>query len=272
MSKISFSDWLRRRRRRYHGPYPALHWKPFLVVAAALVVLTMLVYDAPVGSGLARVSPLAQWFGRQVTDIGKSDWSLGASAFVFIASLAALRSLTGRRMIAHGWFINHIASYIFLTVALSGLSSNLLKRAIGRARPEHFDTLGIFHFVPFAGHSDFESLPSGHATTIGAICMALALLLPRYRLLLGIAAAWLAMTRVMVGAHYPSDVLAGLLFGAWFSLMLAIVYARHGLVFRIGPDGLPIIRQSIVFKGKDLLPAPPQLFSTQKNVLTHWQK
>ena len=51
------------------------------------------------------------------------------------------------------------------------------------------------------------------------------------------------MTRVMVGAHYPSDVIAGLAFGAWFSLLTAIVFARCGLLFKLAPDGWPLSKR-----------------------------
>jgi undecaprenyl-diphosphatase len=46
----------------------------------------------------------------------------------------------------------------------------------------------------------------------------------------------------MVGAHYPSDVMAGLALGGWFSFMIAIVYSRYGLLFRIDAAGWPTPR------------------------------
>ncbi len=92
-------------------------------------------------------------------------------------------------------------------------------RSAGPGR-NHFDDYGIFSFSPFSGHSSFESFPSGHATTIGAFFAAFSLLFPRYRIVFLACALWLGMTRVMVGAHYPSDVIAGLALGGWFSLMI----------------------------------------------------
>jgi undecaprenyl-diphosphatase len=52
----------------------------------------------------------------------------------------------------------------------------------------------------------------------------------------------------MVSAHYPSDVVAGLALGAWFSFMTAIVYSRYGLLFKTDENGWPIPRLPILRK------------------------
>jgi membrane-associated phospholipid phosphatase len=112
--------------------------------------------------------------------------------------------------------VSHMAAYIFIAIAASGLAANLIKRIIGRARPSLYEDWTSHGFHPFSG-ARFESFPSGHATTVGALLMALALLAPRFRLMFLVMALWIGFSRVIVAAHYPSDVIAGLTFGAWFS-------------------------------------------------------
>ncbi|WJH41625.1 phosphatase PAP2 family protein [Aliirhizobium terrae] len=75
--------------------------------------------------------------------------------------------------------------------------------------------------------------------------MAMALIAPPYRLVFLSMALWLGFSRVIVGAHYPSDVIAGLALGAWFSLAMAIVFARHKILFQQNPDGLPVLRHPL---------------------------
>lgn len=67
--------------------------------------------------------------------------------------------------------------------------------------------------VLVARTSDF-SFPSDHAVMAGAVAAGVWLASRRLGLLTGAAAVLLAFARVYVGAHYPGDVLAGLLFGA----------------------------------------------------------
>ncbi len=133
--------------------------------------------------------------------------------------------------------------FIFTAVAFAGLISLGLKLLIGRARPVgtlpqdgQWNTLSIFDV---AGHASF---PSGHSTAIGAFCMAMALLFPRLRVWLLFLALWVGSTRVIVGAHFPSDVVAGLSFGSLFAWTHARNFARRRLLFRFEKDGTLVQR------------------------------
>lgn len=216
-----------------------------MLVAANLVVLAYLVFDAPLGGAAGQISPIARQVGLIMTDFGKSGWIIVGALLLFFQCLAAFRVLQPARKRLHALFLSHVALYLFASVALSGLSANLAKRLIGRARPLNFDEWGAHGFVPFNNDAGFQSFPSGHSTTVGAVFMVLSLLWPRHRLAFALLAIWMAMTRVMVGAHYPSDVIAGLGFGAWMSLIIAIGFSRYGLVFQLSDAGWPVLRQPL---------------------------
>ena len=107
---------------------------------------------------------------------------------------------------------------------------NTVKQLLNRVRPT---------FSPIAAHLG-PSFPSGHAATAAALYAAVALVLARRRsprtraLLAGIAVALavaVASSRVLLGVHWLSDVIAGLAFGwAWFSIC-AIAFGGRFLNF-----------------------------------------
>ena len=129
----------------------------------------------------------------------------------------------------------HIQNYVLLTL-LGGLAAHALGRARPlrtamlvavsglvayaavrlcwglweRPRPE--EVLGI---APANGHEwkGFPSFPSGHVAVTTAIVAAFAALVPALRAPLWIYAAVIAVSRISYGAHFPSDVLSGLVLG-----------------------------------------------------------
>ena len=211
-----------------HRPVPVV--LPLLVVAG-LAVAAYLLLDARAASLYDHWPGWVRAPARLLTDLGKSWWIISGSVIIIIggALLHRLSGKEGLRRIAIRAV--HMANYVLISVAISGLIANIVKRAIGRPRPELFGDHGLLSFNPFAHDSAYESFPSGHATTDGAFWTALALLYPPLRWPFLFFGLYLAFTRVFVGAHYPSDVTVGFCWGMWFAFLVAILFARHGLIF-----------------------------------------
>ncbi len=91
--------------------------------------------------------------------------------------------------------------------------------AVGRARP--YDTLSNVHIL-LDRTKDF-SFPSDHATAAGAVAAGLLLANRKLGIAALLAAILMAFARVYAGAHYPGDVLAGLLLGATIAIALSSV-------------------------------------------------
>ena len=94
------------------------------------------------------------------------------------------------------------------------LMVQVLKRAIKRERPEFGDhSMGVVKF-------DIHSFPSGHSARAGLIMVILPLIFPQWTILWIIYAFALMVSRLLLGLHYVSDILAGLLLGLLSALLL----------------------------------------------------
>lgn len=101
------------------------------------------------------------------------------------------------------------AAFIFYSLVMAGLLSTTLKMFFGRARPHQFFTDGIYSFDFFHVQAAWLSFPSGHVTTMAALTAALFFLRSRAWLVAALLSVAVFVGRVVVNAHYPSDVMAG---------------------------------------------------------------
>jgi undecaprenyl-diphosphatase len=106
--------------------------------------------------------------------------------------------------------------YAALAWGLSDLfNSNLVKSVFERPRP--CLTLPDVHLLVGCGQT--YSFPSGHAVTSFAIATFLSLVYPRARWVLFPVAILISFSRIAVGVHYPFDILAGWVEGAFFGYL-----------------------------------------------------
>jgi undecaprenyl-diphosphatase len=92
-------------------------------------------------------------------------------------------------------------------------------------------------FSPFSWPAAYASLPSGHATTAFSVLVIFGWLWSRARAVVLIYALLIAASRIVVTAHYPTDVAAGALVGVLGAVMVRRYFAQRGLGFSVRPDG-----------------------------------
>lgn len=94
---------------------------------------------------------------------------------------------------------------------IAALVSNGLKHLVGRPRPK-FVHSGEWQFTP-SWASGLDSFPSGHTTASFAVATVLAKRFPAFGPLCVSVAAFVALSRVLRGSHFPTDVFGGAVFG-----------------------------------------------------------
>ena len=179
------------------------------------------------------------WLGRlfgAITEFGKSEWFLVPSAVLLIALAAASSPALGRVTCLVLASLAARTGFVFVAVAAPSLTVTVLKRLIGRARPLRIEGHDVY-FSPLAWRVDFASFPSGHSTTAFAAAVALGALFPRARTALWVYAGLIALSRVILSAHYPSDVIAGAVAGGCGALLVRRWFAARRLAFTLRPDG-----------------------------------
>jgi undecaprenyl-diphosphatase len=133
---------------------------------------------------------------------------------------------------------------VIFSFAVGGIAGDLLKEIVGRARPfvEH---AGL---ITAASDPGSPAFPSGHATKSMALAIPfLACIAARSSIdwlvkgLVGLVVLAVGYSRIFLGAHYPSDVLAG--FGmALLCLPLAMLVANR-LGARIEPHRIKTMQK-----------------------------
>jgi membrane-associated phospholipid phosphatase len=101
---------------------------------------------------------------------------------------------------------------LLVTVAASLLPHGL-KLLFDQTRPDRRTVVGHVHGVPFSGKRE-DAFPSGHALHMGALASAAGALPAGPRRGLLALAVGLSLTRIVVLAHWASDVVAGFALGA----------------------------------------------------------
>lgn len=159
----------------------------------------MLFLDPPVFHFLNASTQSPQWWIQ--TARVASNWLPGLCALPVIAAMLAL---------GKGW--RRSLQMALLSMALAWLACRLIRWGFPMPRPAQ---LGLGH--QWIAHGASASFPSMHAAGAFALACGISLGVGRHRPWL-LAVTWVlatavALSRIVLGVHFPSDILAGFLVG-----------------------------------------------------------
>jgi undecaprenyl-diphosphatase len=234
--QLGQQPWIRRFLRARLDPRVATGLALTAAMAGLVVagtILGLFAYMIRTNTGVVRLDlRVARWASTHVTGV----------SFQLIRAITQLGStpstvLVGLLVAGYGaWRWRRASVFWFMACVMGGEVAlmNLVKFLVGRARPD---------ILPLTGFSG-ASFPSGHASAAASTFAAAALVLsrgrsPRVRAVVsGIAVALavaVASSRVLLGVHWFSDVIGGLVLGwAWVAICSI---AFGGRLLRFGAPG-----------------------------------
>ena len=197
-------------RSRLHLPLLAVVAVVFVVVLAGLVTndvtdgLDLAIIRAVRASAL--VAPLA--ILRQVTELGSTTAMMVLAVVLLVSELVARRPWSGITGAA--------------TIGLASLGNELAKGLIARARPDLIQPIVVERGYSFpSGHAALSMVGYGVAALLVARSGAPRGVKVAAAFAAGCLVALIGISRVYLGAHFPTDVLAGWLAGGAVVLILA---------------------------------------------------
>lgn len=207
---------------------------PMLAATVAAIVGAMFVIDTTAIEWALHLPPWLVDEANEITNFGLSGYFLYPLGFMLLALAAVWTPSLPRRTQATLAALTARFGFLFLAIALPGLFATIVKRMIGRARPYVGSYDDPFAYMPFIWRADYASMPSGHAATAAAAAVAIGAIWPRMRVVMWLYALTILSTRVIIGVHHPSDVIAGALVGVVGALLVRHFFAARRLVFCAG--------------------------------------
>jgi membrane-associated phospholipid phosphatase len=166
--------------------------------------------DVAIANAIARnTEPAPEAIARALT------WGADEKVLLALASVGWLAS-RGRSET-----LRRAGNHALLVTAIASLLPHALKTVFNQTRPDRRTILGHVHGVSFSGRRE-DAFPSGHALHMGALVSAAGTLPPRSRLAIRTIATGLSVTRIIVLAHWTSDVVAGFALGAALERILRL--------------------------------------------------
>ena len=224
-------------RRAEAARRSARHVLLLATILGAAIVALMYVLDATEIGLMPPRGTASLWPVRILTDFGKSTYVL----WLLAGMLVALALITPRwrgtsRSLLLG--LGTRLQFVFFAVLVPVLAGEVIKWIVGRGRPFVGGEANAFNFAHFAGTEAYASLPSGHAVTSFALAFAVSAVWPQARAAMIVYAILIAISRLVLLAHHPSDVVAGALIGLIGAMLVRYWFAARRLGFAIRRDGV----------------------------------
>jgi lipid A 4'-phosphatase len=202
-----------------------------MALTALAITVSIAVVDRPAAEFFHAQSDTLHAIFRFITQFGVSTgWLIGA-ALLWLGLLIARRRPRFVALADRLYAYSILPLFVFLSIAVPGIAVNILKTIFGRARPKLLFASDAYFFSWGGLRSDYWSFPSGHTACAVSVAAALSVIWPRGRPFFIGFAILIAASRIIVTAHFVSDVIM-----AAFVAIVGVQWVR----FVFAQSGVPI--------------------------------
>ncbi|MEO7121968.1 MAG: phosphatase PAP2 family protein [Lacisediminihabitans sp.] len=204
---------------------PLSHARALLIVSGVVLVLVIVVglVVAHAAEWDSRELAVLQWLSAHHT-ASLSAIALGIAWLFSPPIAAAITVLVGIAVLAVTRSPTRLLTF-WAMVGVSYLGSEVVKQIVRRVRP---DSSGFAN--PLANEHSF-SFPSGHTSFAAALAIAIIFLARDHYVrrivavcLVSVAVLIVAWSRVYLGVHYPTDVVAAIIYAAASSVLVLLLW------------------------------------------------
>lgn len=149
-------------------------------------------------------------FFIDITTLGDSLWFFSFSLLLFFLCFSLKKKLIKKsKEIYNKVLIGSL--FLFVANLVTGFITQIIKHILGRPRPNQAFAEESFNFDFFNFDSAFHSFPSGHTSTIFVVALTFSIFTPKLRYVYLFFACIVALSRIIVGAHFFTDIIGGVI-------------------------------------------------------------
>ena len=221
------SDAIERWGQALCHPPPAL--KRFAWFSLGCIIAFLIAYEAidvPLARALQSIDPATRTIFGLITKLGEGGVYLVPLGLAFLWAWRKGDQLWATR-----------AGFVFVAIAVPGILADIAKPVFARARPVLLFRENLYGFTWGSPHANAWSFPSGHSITVTALAIALYAIYPGAWPAYAVLALAVMASRIILNAHYLSDVIAGFYIGAAFALAFLAAAQRRRLPLALRRHG-----------------------------------
>lgn len=191
----------------------------FFALVVGFCVFSYFYLDQPIAFYMKFLAhPYTTKIAQLITELGKGLPYFISLPIIFIFAKFVFKN--------KNWERN--SGFLLLCITVTALICNILKMVLGRTRPTLWFHHDLYQFIFWQTDTHYLSFPSGHSMLITSLMLGLCFIFTRYWLIFISLALIISASRLVVTAHYLSDVVTGI-----YLSILIVPWLYQKLRFRI---------------------------------------